>query len=272
MKNSFKISFIAIICAVLCSCNGYDKLLKSTDYDKKYTEAKRYYDEGKYRQAKDLFENLVVNDRKKERAEEIAWLYGQSLLKCKDYYTAAYQFKTFTRRYPYSNNIEEASFLAAYCRYVESPEYTLDQAITRDAITELENFADIYPQSIHMPEVNNCLDELRDKLMMKDYEIAVGYYTIESYNAAVVSLNNFLVNYPDSPKREEAMYYIIKAGYRYAINSREEKIKERLQQVVNNFDKFATTFKDSKHLSECQTIYTKSKALLAEMETKEGKK
>ena len=61
------------------------------------------------------------------------------------------------------------------------------------------------------------------------------------------------------------MYTIIKSGFEYAINSREDKMKERLQQVVNNFDKFATTFSNSKYLAECQNIYTRCKAELAKM-------
>ena len=101
--------------------------------------------------------------------------------------------------------------------------------------------------------------------MLKDYEIAVGYYNTESYRAAVVSLNNFLKNYPDSPYREEAMYYIVKSGYIYAINSREDKMKERLHQVINNFDKFAVTFQNSKYMAECQTIYNNCKAELQKL-------
>ena len=61
------------------------------------------------------------------------------------------------------------------------------------------------------------------------------------------------------------MYYIIKAGYEYAINSREDKMKERLEQVVNNFNKFATLFNNSKYMSECQDIYTKCMAKMANL-------
>ncbi len=43
-------------------------------------------------------------------------------------------------------------------------------------------------------------------------------------------------------------------------------MKKRLRQVVNNFDKFATMFKNSKYLSECQDIYTKCMAELAKLE------
>ena len=171
----------------------------------------------------------------------------------------------FTKRFPYSNRAEEAAFLSAYCQYMDSPSHTLDQSTTKEAITELEQFSERYPHSTHIPEVNNYLDELRGKLMLKDYEIAVGYYNTESYRAAVVSLNNFLKNYPDSPYREEAMYYIVKSGYIYAINSREDKMKERLHQVINNFDKFAVTFQNSKYMAECQTIYNNCKAELQKL-------
>ena len=42
-------------------------------------------------------------------------------------------------------------------------------------------------------------------------------------------------------------------------------MKERLQQVVNNFDKFAATFNNSKYMSDCQNIYNRCKAELAKL-------
>ena len=119
---------------------------------------------------------------------------------------------------------------------------------------------------MHIPEVNAYLDELRDKLMLKDYEIAYGYYVTEQYHAAYVALRNFVNLYPDSPKREDALFYILRSGYEYAIGSREEKVQERLRQVVNDFDRFAASFKNSKYLAASQEIYTKSKAALAQLE------
>ena len=265
MKRLCQYTLIALSFIALCSCNGYDKMLKSTDYSAKYDAALRYYNEGRYTRARQLFENLTLYDRSNEHSEDIAWYYGQSLLKSEYYYLGSYQFKMFTKRFPYSSRAEEAAFLSAYCQYMDSPSHTLDQSTTKDAITELEQFSERYPHSTHIPEVNNYLDELRGKLMLKDYEIAVGYYNTESYRAAVVSLNNFLKSYPDSPYREEAMYYIVKSGYIYAINSREDKMKERLHQVINNFDKFAVTFQNSKYMAECQTIYNNCKAELQKL-------
>ena len=266
MAKLSRLVLILLTVISLHGCNGYDKLLKGNDFEAKYDYAMKLYNEKSYGRANQLFENLTLHYRDRQKSEEILWCYANSLMKSGDYYTAAYQFLTLTRRFPYSEHAEEASFLSAYCKYRESPAYSLDQGITKDAIDELERFAAKYPQSVHIPEVNAYLDELRDKLMLKDYEIAYGYYVTEQYHAAYVALRNFVNLYPDSPKREDALFYILRSGYEYAIGSREEKVQERLRQVVNDFDRFAASFKNSKYLAASQEIYTKSKAALAQLE------
>ena len=138
--------------------------------------------------------------------------------------------------------------------------------MTRDAIEEMETFAERFPRSNHIPEVNNYLDELRAKLIKKDYEIAYGYYFIEEYHAAYESLKNFINLYPEAPMREDAMFYMLVSGYQYAINSREEKKRERLQQVTNDFDRVVSGISNAKYLAEAQDIYNKTRAELAKME------
>ena len=260
---------ICAICLVLVSCSGYNKLLNSNDYEGKYQAAMRYYNNNSWSKAIQLFENLTLHYRGKEHAEEIAWYYAQCLYKEKDYFTAAYQFQRFARQFPYSERTEEAAYLSAYCKYKDSPEYSLDQKRTKEAIEEMESFAERWPRSVHIPELNMYLDEMRAKLMKKEYEIAYGYYFIEEYHAAYESFKRYLNLYPESEQREDAMYYQLDAGYRYAIGSREDKQKERLQQVLNDFEKFSSSFADSKHLTAAQTIYTKTRAALTDLtETK----
>ena len=69
-------------------------------------------------------------------------------------------------------------------------------------------------------EYDAILDEMRAKLMKKDYEIAYGYYYIEEYHAAYEQFKLFLNLYPESSQREDAMYYQLRSGYLYAIGSR----------------------------------------------------
>lgn len=270
MKTVKNIAIIAVLSFAIAGCTNYDKLLKSNDYEAKYAAAMRYYEENSFSKAIQLFENLTLYYRGKENAEDISWYYAQALYKEKDWYTAGYQFKRFARQFPYSERVEEAAFLSAYCKYIDSPAYSLDQSQTKLAIEEFETFAERWPRSNHMPEVNRYLDEMREKLMKKDYEIAYGYYFTEEYSAAYESLKNFLDLYPEAPMREDAMFYMLRSGYRYAAGSREDKQKERMQQVVNDFDRFSNSFKNSKYLNEARDIYTRARAALAKIE-EEGK-
>ena len=270
MKITHKILVIFATIALLASCNGYEKLVKSNDFDAKYEAAVKYYNSNNYTKAIQLFENLILHYHGKENAENIAWYYSKSLLAEKDYYSAGYQFNNFFKRFPYSEHAEEALYLAADCKYHESPDYFLDQRLTKEAIDAYESFVDRFPTSVHIPEINANLDELRKKLMKKDYENAYGYYLTQNYNAAYVSLQTFLNNYPDTEYKEMAMIYQLLSGYEYAINSKESKMKERLQQVVNDFDKFSATFQQSQYMAKAQDIYTKAKAAIAKLEAKEA--
>ena len=114
-------------------------------------------------------------------------------------------------------------------------------------------------------------DSIYRAFLEKEFEIAKGYFKTENYHAAYVSMKNFLNLYPMSQYREEAMYIILRAGYIYASNSREDKMQERLQAVINDFDSFVALFGDSKYLAPSQEIYTRTKALLSQLEEKESK-
>ena len=261
-----RLGVLLLMIVMLMGCDGYNKLVSSNDFDAKYKAAVKYYEGRNYTRAIQLFENLIMHYHGKENAENISWYYAQCLMAEKDYFSAGYQFKNFFKRFPYSERAEEALFLAAECKYHESPSYYLDQKQTKEAIQEYESFVDRYPTSVHIPDINSHLDELRGKLMRKDYEIAYGYYKVESYSAAYVSLQRFLNNYPDSPYKEQAMFYMLASGYEYGMGSQESKMRERLQQVVNDFDRFATSFSNSRMMAQAQDYYTKAKAALASLE------
>ena len=256
---------ILLSISILIGCNKYDKVLKGSDFDAKYKVAMESYEKGDYDRAVQFFENLTMYYRGRDKAENVAWYYAQSLFQTKDYSTAGYQYKSFVKLFPYSSHAEEALFRSAYCKYLESPAYSLDQTLTKEAIADFELYLEKYPQSTHTPEINGYLDEMRAKLMKKEYEIAYGYYKIEAYHAAYVAFGNFINNYPESASKEDAMFYMIKSGYELAANSQESKVEERTRQVVADFERFGALVSNPKYKTELQNIYTKSRNILAKI-------
>ena len=91
--------------------------------------------------------------------------------------------------------------MGAYCNYLNSPDFTLDQTSTVDAIKDLQLFINMYPKSSRLSECNDLIDKLREKLESKDFRIAKLYFRMDDYSAAITSMNNILKDFPGYPEK-----------------------------------------------------------------------
>jgi outer membrane protein assembly factor BamD len=224
------------------SCTPYSKLLKSSDNELKYTKSLEYYEKGNYKAAQQLFEQITAFYKGTDKAEKIAYYNANCYYKLKDYILGGYYFKSFSTNFSTSIYAEEALYMSAYCSYLESPRSSLDQTSTKEAISSLQVFINQYPKSGKVAECNKLIDELRAKLEKKDIDIAMMYYRMSDYKAAVVSLNNVLKDYPDTKSKELILYSILQAKYQYAINSVYDKRTERLNAASDAYDELAAGF------------------------------
>jgi outer membrane protein assembly factor BamD len=225
MKKIISLLFVLLF---FCSCNEYQKALKSEDMGMKFVAATKLYDAGKYTKAIKLFEQMASSYRGKPQAEKLFYMFAQSYFKTEQYYLAGYQFESFVSGYPKSEKIQEASFLGAKSSSMLSPTYSLDQTDTTKAIDKLQSFIDTYPNSQYIAEANSVLKTLREKIEKKVYENAKGYNTISDYKSALVAFDNFITDYPGTPFKEDALFYKLDSAYKLAVNSVPEKMEERL--------------------------------------------
>ena len=81
---------------------------------------------------------------------------------------------------------------------------------------------------------------------------------MQIYSAAVVALNNFKNNYPDSEYLEEAYYLVIDAEYRLAEKSIQSKQAERYNAVVDYYKEFLERYPNSRFLKDAERLYADS--------------
>lgn len=248
-KKSGYILLISIAILV-ASCSKHQKLLKSTDNELKYEKAIEYYEVGDYYRALQLFEQLIPVYRGTNKAEKLYYYYSYSYYHEREYLMASYYFKRFSLNFPSSEFAEEASFMAAYCKYLDSPRYSLDQSVTREAIDEFQLFINRFPFGEKGNEANDYIAELRKKLERKSYNIASLYFKMEDYRAAIVSYNNLLKEYPDTEFKEDVLYKIVNAYYNYAMKSIEEKQKERFENAVKAYYDFVALYPESRYVAD----------------------
>ena len=72
----------------------------------------------------------------------------------------------------------------------------------------------------------------------KGFDNARQYVKMRSYKAAIVAMNNFKNNFPDSKYMEEANYLILQCQFELAEQSISTKQPERYKEVVENYKNF----------------------------------
>lgn len=241
----------------LFSCSDYQKVLKSPNPEIKYAKTIEYYEEDEYLKAMPLFEELIPLYRGTDKGQKIYFYYCYTNLKLGFLLQAAFHFKNYYSTYPLSEHAEEALFMSAYCNYLDSPEPTLDQTPTRQALEELQIFVNTFPESELVDSSNFLVDKLEQKLEVKAFSNAKQYYKIRKYKSAVVALNNLLIEYPNTIYREEIKLLVLKSYYYLAINSIDEKKMERFDEGVEAYYDFIDNFADGEKTNEAQEHYAK---------------
>ncbi|MCF8228020.1 MAG: outer membrane protein assembly factor BamD [Bacteroidales bacterium] len=243
---------------LLTSCSKFQKLLKSTDTEMKYEKAIEYYEEGDYYRAMQLFEQLNMIYRGTDKAERLNYYMAYCYYYQEEYIMSAYYFKRYAKSFPNTDRAEECLFMSAYSQYLQSPKYSLDQGSTYEALTELQLFINRYPDSDRVERANELIDDLREKLQKKAFEIAELYFKMEDYQAAITSFENLLKDYPDTDYKEEIYYYILQAYFSYAEFSIEEKKKDRYSKAVEMYEELIYTFPETEFEKNASSVYENS--------------
>ena len=154
------------------------------------------------------------------------------------YLLASEQFKTFYETYGRSPMAEEARYMYAYSLYKSSPKANLDQTSSIDAMAAMQEFLNRYPNSKFRDQSIEVITTTQKKLERKGFDNAYQYYKMRQYKAAIVALNNFKNNFPDSEFLEEAYYLVIASEYqtgrtKYLSASKKNAIKALLSTTKN---------------------------------------
>lgn len=259
------IGLIVLTGILLSSCSEFHKVMKSDDYQLKYKKAQELYTEQEFGRALELLESIRPIYRGTEHAPRIDYLIANSYFKQGQYILAGYHFRNLAQTFPNSAYTREADYMSAYCYYLESPRYSLDQSSTKKAIEAFQTYMRKYPQSNKIEECNKYIDEMRGKLAKKAYKSSKFYLELGDYKAAAVALRNTLNNFPASKYREDLLFNILKANFLLAENSVESKQQERYKQTIKSYYPLVDEYPESPHIEKAKSYFSKSQEALKNM-------
>lgn len=256
------LNIVILLClsALMCSCGEYNKVLKSSDYNYKYDYAKRAFEQKRYAQAFTILTDLVPIFKGTDKAEESLYLLAMSYYENKDYLNSGSYFKQYYTNYPKGQYAELARYYCGYGYYLDSPESQLDQTMTVKAIEELQAFLDYFPKSDKVSIAQNAIFELQDKLVFKELENAQLYYNLgtymgNNYESAVIVAKNAIKDYPYSKYKEKLEMLILRARFKEAELSVDEKKQDRFRVVIDEYYAFINDYPDSEDRKEADNIF-----------------
>ena len=213
-------------------------------------KALEYYQKEKWSRASTLFEGVQHYYIGTPREDSVSFFNARCKFKNRDYDTASTLLDDFRRKFGRSAFIEDAEGMYALCFYYLSPGPSRDQTMTGQALIAINEFMSRYPHSDRVEDFKQINGELTQRLHDKSYLNAYTYYKIGRYKSAIVSLKNALKQFPDSNHREEIMYMIVDASYRFANNSIANKQTDRYLSMLDSYLSFKEEFPESKYTKE----------------------
>ena len=268
-KTSKLILFFAVA-IFLGSCGEYNRILKSTDADLRYTYAKKYFEENKYSRAVALLEGLVPVFKGRAQGEESLYLLGQSYYNSKDYLSATQIFTTYYNTYPRGEYAEPSLYYAAYGMFLDSPDPRLDQTKTYKAITEFQRYIEMYPQTERADQAKTYLFELQEKLAFKELLAAklylrLGNYMGNNYESSVITAREALKDYPYSKYAEEFQMLILRARYDLAENSIRDAKPMRYRNVIDEYYNYKNSYPSGKFMKEADKYFKEAQKIVDQL-------
>jgi outer membrane protein assembly factor BamD len=224
----------------------------------KYEAGLNYYNKKDYYRASVLFEQILPIVRGLPEGEKVQFYLAYCQFYDKLYLLASEQFKTFYETYGRSALAEEARFMRAFSLFQSSPNPNLDQTSSIESMAAMQEYINRYPNSAFRDRAIEVILSTQVKLEKKGFENAKQYYRMKYFTAAIIALNNFKQNFPDSKYIEEAYYLVILSEYKLAQQSIQSKQPGRYRAVVDHYKEFLDRYPESSFLKDAERLYAES--------------
>ncbi|MEM1094218.1 MAG: outer membrane protein assembly factor BamD [Bacteroidota bacterium] len=242
---------------LMAGCSGSGSVRYDTP-EEAYNKGVEAYERDRFDLAIEYFQGVFNFGRAHEWADDAQLYLARAYRGNGDYILATNEYNRFSQIYRGDPRVIEADFERAMAYYELSPEFSLDQSDTIEAIRQFNLFLRRYPQDPRSAEARQFVVELRGKLAEKKYNAARQYETREQYEAAAVTFMGVLREYPETAWVDDALVSAIRVYVAYAEESIAASAIARYEQAIATYDQLLQLFPNSDRLKDAEALYTQA--------------
>lgn len=256
----FKTAGIFSVIILLAAGCGRRELTLDLSAEERFQRGMQNYEAEQYVRAIDEFRIVVRQFSGSDYADDAQFYMGMSYFNRGEYILAAHEFETLVNIMSASPLVPEAQYKLALSYYNLSPRFDLDQENTRKAIDEFQTFVDFFPTHERVPEAEQKIVEMNEKLARKQYENGRLYMRMRYYRAATRYFELVIERYHDTQYAELAFIGKIEALM-------ERNMYEEANETVQ---RFLRQFPNSDQRSRAQTLERRILSALEDREDEEA--
>ena len=166
-----------------------------------------YYKRKMYFQAQELYKAFLQRYPGDPRSDYAQYRLGDALFLGEEYALAAVEFHIMVTNYGYSEYVDDAYFKEALCYYHQALKPRLDQTKRQDALDRLQRFVTVFPESPLVPEAQQYIQKIQEKLAEKAFDNAMFYRKHKRYRSAEIYFDKILNDYPNNKYWARSAYY-----------------------------------------------------------------
>lgn len=201
------IAFLLVAGMSLAACGNKDEFLVEDEVPvgPAYNEALALLNEGEFRQAAEMFEEVERQHPYSAWARKAILMSAFSRYRGGDYDGAVLGLQRYLTLHPGSEDAAYAQYLIAQSYYDQIPDVTRDQAATQQAMEAYREVARLYPDSPYARDSRIKLRLANDQLAGKEMEVGRYYLTRRNFVAAINRFKVVVTDYQTSTHIEEAL-------------------------------------------------------------------
>jgi len=219
----------ALAVTVLSGCSPMPDFGDLT-VDDTYQVGKSALDDGDDLVATEAFRRITTNSPMHELADDAMIGLADAYRQMGDHASAEQYYTELMIDYPRSPLVPEANYKLGLTYYEQSPSSQLDQGMTLEAIRQLGEFSETYPDSPFVEDALEKKAELRARLAKKDYESGMLYLSLDSIDAARVYFEEVADEYGDTVWGRRALLQLARTYRDEGSAARAEEIYGRLME------------------------------------------
>ena len=247
MKKFFVTFFLILLTFFLTNCSSKNENLikpkKTIPLELLYKEAYKNFEQGKYQDAVELFQEVEKNYGYTEWAAKALLLKSYIYYDSSRYVEALENLKNFKKLYSGNSELAYVEYLMAICLFEQINISARDQTNTKLSFQQFNKVIKNYPNTPYAEDLKLKLDLINDQLAGKEMYVARYYQKREKWLAALKRLTNILENYQTTIYIEEALHRMVEIHYKIGNIEAAKKYASILGYNFNDSDWFKKSYK-----------------------------